>query len=355
VATPGLQGEAGAAGINQAILSDPEVMAAQAELDQIDNAVRIGNLGAIAGILNFGAKDNVNKEAAAQKAAAARQAAADKVAAAKAKAAAAGVLNLALKSNAGVTLAQARITPNGAGVDIRVQALNLTPGLHGFHIHAVGKCDGPDFATAGAHFNPGGTMAGDLPGLPVGTNGKGEANFFVGGATLAPGLVNSLRGTATGTSLVIHADAGSGPRIACAVIGAGTGPFPAPVAAAPVAYVPPVAGVPVTILPAQLPVAVAGIPAVAPVAAAVPVAAIPVAPAAAAVAPIANPVAGGAAVIPGAVKGAVATPKTGAPMPLVEGFALMMFGLSMLLIARRNAANGRRTTWDHWSSEHWGV
>ena len=30
----------------------------------------------------------------------------------------------------------------------------LPPGNHGIHIHAVGKCEGPDFKTAGGHLNP---------------------------------------------------------------------------------------------------------------------------------------------------------------------------------------------------------
>jgi len=35
-----------------------------------------------------------------------------------------------------------------------VQVRGLKPGEHGFHIHAVGKCDPPAFTSAGAHFNP---------------------------------------------------------------------------------------------------------------------------------------------------------------------------------------------------------
>ena len=53
----------------------------------------------------------------------------------------------------------------------------VTPGLHGFHIHAVGKCEAPAFTTAGGHFNPEkkqhgmhnpqGSHAGDLENLTV--------------------------------------------------------------------------------------------------------------------------------------------------------------------------------------------
>jgi Cu-Zn family superoxide dismutase len=48
---------------------------------------------------------------------------------------------------------------------------NLTPGFHGSHVHAVGRCDPPAFTTAGGHFNPTGaphgSHAGDLPSLLV--------------------------------------------------------------------------------------------------------------------------------------------------------------------------------------------
>ena len=30
----------------------------------------------------------------------------------------------------------------------------VPPGEHAFHVHAVGKCDPPDFKSAGPHFNP---------------------------------------------------------------------------------------------------------------------------------------------------------------------------------------------------------
>ncbi len=42
----------------------------------------------------------------------------------------------------------------GVVVDITVSASGLTPGLHGVHLHAVGKCE-PDFTAAGGHFDPG--------------------------------------------------------------------------------------------------------------------------------------------------------------------------------------------------------
>ena len=37
------------------------------------------------------------------------------------------------------------------GVAITLQVFKLPPGTHGFHIHAVGKCEPPGFTSAGGH------------------------------------------------------------------------------------------------------------------------------------------------------------------------------------------------------------
>src|SRR5580765_6795089 len=42
----------------------------------------------------------------------------------------------------------------GKLVTITVTVSGLKPGMHGVHLHAVGKCT-PDFAAAGGHFDPG--------------------------------------------------------------------------------------------------------------------------------------------------------------------------------------------------------
>ncbi|WP_037502625.1 superoxide dismutase family protein [Sphingomonas jaspsi] len=113
-------------------------------------------------------------------------------------------------------------------------ALHLRPGFvsggnHGMHFHEIGRCDPPDFKSAGGHWNPthmkhgqlspGGGHVGDWGNLIVFTDKETQA-----------GLVNSLPYSfkdADGTSLVIHADAddlktdpsgNSGARVACAVL-----------------------------------------------------------------------------------------------------------------------------------------
>lgn len=122
------------------------------------------------------------------------------------------------------------------GVQISMNARSLTPGLHGMHIHAIGQCVAPTFASAGSHFNPNlkehglentlGPHAGDLPNLEVKPNGKAVAIVENEYVTLEPGLANSLL-DADGSAIIIHAmpddyltnpTGNSGPRVACGVI-----------------------------------------------------------------------------------------------------------------------------------------
>lgn len=136
----------------------------------------------------------------------------------------------------GETVGSATLTQGPQGVTIAVEVSRLPPGRHGFHIHAIGKCDPPDFQTAGGHFNPfskkhglknpEGPHAGDLPNLEVGPDGNGRIEATVGGLTLGKeGL--AVLFNSTGTSVVIHAGpddemsdpaGNSGTRIACGVI-----------------------------------------------------------------------------------------------------------------------------------------
>ncbi len=136
----------------------------------------------------------------------------------------------------GQEVGRATLTDVPGGVKIKLQAHQLPPGTHAFHIHAQGRCDPPDFASAGGHFNPYGKKhglknpegphAGDLPDLIVHAGGVGKAEILVKGITLDPGAAASLLKEG-GTSLVIHANkddgltdpaGNAGKRIACGPI-----------------------------------------------------------------------------------------------------------------------------------------
>ena len=118
------------------------------------------------------------------------------------------------------------------GISFRVSASGLPHGLHGIHVHPIGRCDPPDFASAGTHWNPAGKQhglnnpngphAGDLPNVEVAANGVLSQTVVLPNATMAQLL------DADGSSIMILAQAddyvsqpagNSGPKIACAVIG----------------------------------------------------------------------------------------------------------------------------------------
>jgi len=120
------------------------------------------------------------------------------------------------------------------GVSFRIRASGLPHGVHGIHVHPIGRCDPPDFATAGTHWNPGGKRhglnnpngphAGDMPNVTVAANGVLAETVVLPHAAMADLL------DADGSSIMIHANAddyvsqpagNSGPKIACAVIGPG--------------------------------------------------------------------------------------------------------------------------------------
>lgn len=123
-------------------------------------------------------------------------------------------------------------------------------GTHGLRITSVGRCDPPDFTTAGAGFNPtnkkhgrqnaDGPQVGDLPNVNF-TNGLTTYNTSAADATLAAGP-NSLLGP-NHTALVIYSgeddqltdpDGNAGTRIGCGVINAGAGVAAQPVVPKPI-------------------------------------------------------------------------------------------------------------------------
>jgi superoxide dismutase, Cu-Zn family len=132
-------------------------------------------------------------------------------------------------SDAGV----ATLSDRSDGVWLSVAGTGAVPGTYGIHLHAVGKCEAPDFASAGPHWNPAqkqhgfdnpmGTHAGDVRNLVVDAEGIGSTELQLVGA-LFEGLTGLF--DADGIALVIHEktddyktdpSGNSGKRVICGV------------------------------------------------------------------------------------------------------------------------------------------
>jgi len=128
----------------------------------------------------------------------------------------------------------ARITASGNVLTLELDGVALSPGTHGAHLHAVGRCDPPAFASAGPHLNPGskqhgsmnpqGKHLGDLPNLTIDADGTGTFSVPLDGT---PSAIEAALFDADGTAIVVHATAddyltdpsgNSGSRIACGVL-----------------------------------------------------------------------------------------------------------------------------------------
>jgi len=125
----------------------------------------------------------------------------------------------------------------GTVVELTVTAKGLKPGLHGVHLHAVGRCE-PDFTAAGGHFDPGPASntdpdanhpfhMGDVPNLDVGADGSGTMKVVTTRVTLSEGPLSIF--DSDGTAIIIHSNpdkgvtgppksgVSGGPRAACGV------------------------------------------------------------------------------------------------------------------------------------------
>jgi Cu-Zn family superoxide dismutase len=131
----------------------------------------------------------------------------------------------------------ATISQRSDGVFLSLSAEAAAGGTYGMHLHAAGKCQGPDFTSAGPHWNPDmkqhgrdnpmGAHDGDLPNVTAGADRKITLeyklpDFVISGPT---GLLD-----ADGGALVIHEKAddyvtdpsgNSGKRIICGVFKSG--------------------------------------------------------------------------------------------------------------------------------------
>jgi Cu-Zn family superoxide dismutase len=126
----------------------------------------------------------------------------------------------------------------GKVVTVTVSVTGLKAGLHGVHLHAVGKCT-PDFAAAGGHFDPGPASntdpdanhpfhMGDLPQINATGTGAATMKATTTRVTLSEGPLSLF--DADGSAIILHGNpdqgitgepksgVSGGPRVACGVI-----------------------------------------------------------------------------------------------------------------------------------------
>ena len=126
-----------------------------------------------------------------------------------------------------------RVLNGQAGSVLQVDATGMAPGPHGMHLHEIGQCEGPAFASAGGHLNPDGhqhgelnplgSHLGDLPNVTAGPDGRIKATIRT---PMRPYKLVTTLLDADGTALVLHAGpddyktdpaGNSGARVACGV------------------------------------------------------------------------------------------------------------------------------------------
>ncbi len=140
-----------------------------------------------------------------------------------------------MKDAQGKPVGTATLSSAMGGVQIQLDLQNLKPGVHAIHVHAVPKCEGPAFTSAGSHLNPAGKKhglqnpegphAGDMENFTVAADGTARATVMARGVTLG-NEANSVFANG-GTALVVHASpddmksdpaGNAGDRIVCGII-----------------------------------------------------------------------------------------------------------------------------------------
>jgi len=99
---------------------------------------------------------------------------------------------------------QVTFTEGSGKVTVEASLRGLPPGFHGFHVHAVGKCEAP-FTSAAGHLTVGTqdhpAHAGDQPTLLVAADGTADTRFATDRYRLSDLL------TPEGRAIIVHASA----------------------------------------------------------------------------------------------------------------------------------------------------
>lgn len=142
--------------------------------------------------------------------------------------------NAQLRSGAGDAAGTAAFRPSGDGVALTLSLMGLPPGMHGIHLHSVGRCDAPSFESAGPHLNPmgklhgaqnpAGSHMGDLPNITIDAAGRATTTLQI---AVLPSTFSAELADADGAAIVVHVapddyrtdpSGNSGDRIACGVL-----------------------------------------------------------------------------------------------------------------------------------------
>jgi len=145
-------------------------------------------------------------------------------------------LKASLRNASGLPVGEASARQVGDSIRLSISTIGMRPGSYGAHIHAVGRCDAPDFASAGQHWNPTGEQhgrsnpqgmhKGDLPNFMVDAGGRGTLEINITGASLLVGAMPMM--DRDGAAIVIHErpddyrtdpSGNSGGRMVCGVFG----------------------------------------------------------------------------------------------------------------------------------------
>lgn len=140
-----------------------------------------------------------------------------------------------LRDASGAVRGDAVLDQLDQGIRLVLRVRSMPPGVKAAHIHTTGRCEGPDFSSAGGHWNPlgrehgrdnpAGQHMGDMPNLIVGQDGTGLLEVIITDGRIGDGPAPLL--DADGAAVMIHAGpddyrsdpaGAAGPRMACGVI-----------------------------------------------------------------------------------------------------------------------------------------
>ena len=112
-----------------------------------------------------------------------------------------------LRDQAGNTVGMALFTQQAGKVLVQAEGMNMPPGFHGFHVHAVGNCDpATSFNSAGGHFQVASMHhhhsehTGDMPSLYINGDGTGGLSIITDQFSIDDLFAGGQR------ALIVHAD-----------------------------------------------------------------------------------------------------------------------------------------------------